>query len=213
MPRSGALQGDARKLRCSARAAWVGRVGLHLVVDMMHLRPLALRPVALLLDPAMQSAGGDEQHAGGRDGDETERRVPPERPRILLDQRRRGLRMDEAVDVVNHRLDQHAPFCSNARADGFKSVISNGWNRRGAKNRQPPSDYPTGPAPALCSSRKNQSFNACLVVSRDISAIDEVSGIPFGHACTQLAALPQSPTPPLRMSPRSRSLACIFPVG
>src|SRR5258708_25587720 len=136
MPRSGALQGDARKLPGSARAARVGRVGLHLVVDMMHLRPLALRSVALLLDPAMQSAGGDEQHAGRGDGDETEWRVPPERPWVLLDQRRRGLRMDEAVDVVNHRLDQHASVCSNARADGFKSVISDGWNA--AAQKKPP---------------------------------------------------------------------------
>src|SRR5438067_4523568 len=75
------------------------------------------------------------------------------------------------------------------------------------------SGYPAGPAPPLRSSRKNQSFNACLVVSRAISAIDEVSGIPFGQATTQLAALPQSATPPSSIRPWRRSLAFISPVG
>src|SRR5712692_5662816 len=70
-----------------------------------------------------------------------------------------------------------------------------------------------GPDPALRSSLYKKSLSACSVVSRAISAMLEVSGIPLGHAFTQFAAFPQSLTPPESISAWSRSPAFIFPVG
>src|SRR6266436_8248556 len=73
--------------------------------------------------------------------------------------------------------------------------------------------HPAGPAPRFRSSRKSQSRRPCFADWRAMSAIDEVSGIPFGQASTQLPAFPQSLTPPASIRPCSRSLAFIAPVG
>lgn len=52
--------------------------------------------------------------------------------------------------------------------------------------------YPGPPACLPSMSDENRSFTTCLVTCRFISEIEVVSGISFGHTCTQFCALPQS---------------------
>ena len=63
------------------------RVRPHL--GLVHLRPLAARALALLLDAPLHGRRGDQEAAGGEQGDESERQVPAPVGRILLQQERR----------------------------------------------------------------------------------------------------------------------------